>query len=862
MFGRGRVRLAFRLATGGAGRAAVLARVASLVAASPAGTAVLVEVGFPDGSLQLIPSGEDLRHAMEAAAREFPGALRLGPAGPAPSPPSGFAVERAGRYVARGEPVRSASARPVNGEPDRRVPARPDREIEDDPPWTVPLPSGIWLGAQHHWFSTGDGRVRVESRYRLAVEAGPASAGAIGAAAALATPPTHRLGPEGMVAWGPHSRRARRAWRSGRPSGWSTSGLPPLTAAEAPAGVEWVVQAPFPTTEELAHHLVVLGASGSGKTTFLARLAARAITEGTPVLLFDVHGDLGPAVLARLSEPARRRLVALDPTDPAGPGPGIPVLDGTGRSAEREAAFVVAALKRLSAEGSELYWGFRLERIFETLVRVVQEEGGTLVDLYALLQDPRRRESSRLATRSPVVAGFLDELPAILRRNPEFLWPAAARLAKVVLSPALTALLAPAPGRAVPFARLLRSGGRSLAVRIPTNVLGPEASAVAATLLLTRAYLELAEASTSSPATLLVLDEVAAFSPRLVAEILAEGRKFGIRAALATQFPERLAPEVRQAAAGSAGTHVVFRVPAPAAAATGIWVGLTAESARRALPRLPDGWAVVAPGRSGLRPRLIVDPAPSPRSGAPHWRAAVAVTRAEFGAGTIEVVGPRADEAEESVLLALYAAEGPRSLAQLVGPAAGTDAAFAAARLERLAGLERRSLVEGGPDGLVITPAGARYLGATADHGATIEGTEHRRLLLQAFRIFARHGERLELLRQGRYDTRLPDARLRLVGPELRAASPAALRAGLERRQTGWAWGYFGGRDVFVEAEVSGAERPERIRRGVAKAARAGAFALFLVSDARRARRVRGTLDRAGTDRRQWAVWTLRDRSA
>jgi len=60
-----------------------------------------------------------------------------------------------------------------------------------------------------------------------------------------------------------------------------------------------------------------------------------------------------------------------------------------------------------------------------------------------------------------------------------------------------------------------------------------------------------------------------------------------------------------------------------------------------------------------------------------------------------------------------------------------------------------------------------------------------------------------------------------------------------------------------VEAEVSGALRPSRVRHGLEKARARGAFALFVVGDAARAARVRRTLraDGWGPDRAQ--VWTL-----
>lgn len=84
------------------------------------------------------------------------------------------------------------------------------------------------------------------------------------------------------------------------------------------------------------------------------------------------------------------------------------------------------------------------------------------------------------------------------------------------------------------------------------------------------------------------------------------------------------------------------------------------------------------------------------------------------------------------------------------------------------------------------------------------------------------------------------------------------MAAALEEAQRGWAWRCFQGLDVHVEAEVSGALRAARVRRGWEKARGRGAFALFLVGDARRAARVRTALRTLGAGPQSAQVWTLR----
>jgi hypothetical protein len=620
----------------------------------------------------------------------------------------------------------------------------------------------------------------------------------------------------------------------------------------------WAPRPPFVPAR--AGHAVVLGATGAGKTWFLADRAAGAIARGESVVAIDLHGDLTPSITSRLGPAARARIVCVDLSDR--PFPGIAAIDSAA-SPERAAAHLVAALKRLTPDGSEVYWGFRLERILDAFVRLVQESRGSLLDLYALLTDPDLRDATRLATAEPDLSRFLEELGPIVRRTPDFLWGAAARLAKVVAVPSLAELLAPGDG-GLPVEDLL-GAGRSLLVRIPFALLGPEAAAFAGTLVLARIYLGVAALPPEAPrrpSTLVVLDEVQGLSPRLVAEMLAESRKFGFRLLVATQFPERLTPELRSAVAGVVRDIVAFRIPRPSVAVAGAWLGMTQADSERWLVDLPVGHGLArSPDAPTIRPIAPIPRAPTDDGSS--WVRAVSMTRGEFGPRSPADLGPRPDDPlTERLLLAILAAEEqtrPLDLGDLAAAAErlpGPPAEVAALAL-RVSPLERRGYFWRAPDGVRLTPAGERRLGLTAPSGATKESAEHRRLVMTAFRLFARRGHLLEVVRQGRFDTRLPDAYYRQIPERVRAGPPGELIAALDRVRRGWAWRFFGGRDVHVEAEVSGALRPARIRHGFAKAEARHAFALFLVADGRRAARVRTTLQGLGVGIDRAQVWTL-----
>jgi Type IV secretion-system coupling protein DNA-binding domain len=821
-----------------------LERIAEALARAPSGHALLIEQLDGGRYPQITAARPEFEPTLTAVARSLPGVWSPVPraVGPAWTWDHGTQVG----FLTRRPRGEEEAERPAPRAPAVRATVSP----RDAP---------LGLDVQAHWFPDTTGRLRVWTRF-VASRGGAGEAALLYGGLELARSIEAAGEPAVDV-------RIERRWL-GAEAEWSTGRLgrlrrgPPLELAPiaAAASVPLVARAPEGASDPV-RHTVVLGATGSGKTGLVAAMAADRIARGTPVLLFDVHGDLAPAVVARLSPSHRRRVLAIDAADPRGRIPGVSILDpAPGGGAEAAAADVVAALKRLSSEGGETYWGFRLERIFDTFVRLVQDEQGSLLDLAALLTDARRRESARLTTRRPDAARFLDELPAILRRSPEFLWPAASRLSKIALVPALAALLAPSDG-GLPIEEWVGGGG-SLVFRLPFSHLGPEGAALAGTLLATRSYLVLARSPVRRGKrlrALFVVDEAHAFSARLLTEMLAEGRKFGIGVVIASQYPERLEPELRAAAAGAAGTHIVFRVPPAAARDVGSWIGMTPTAAVELLPALPVGQALAV--RSG-EPARFLSGEPLPRDPRAAWASRVDATALAYLDSEMGTSVDEPDAIGDMLLLELVGrdgADGSADESEVLSALARRevdpiDPEVAARELARLAG---RGWVERTAGRVRSLPAGERRLGIGAPTGAVTESAEHRALLVEALRVLARRGLRLEILRQGRFDTRLPDAVVAIVPRPSPDASPETVWRTLESRRTGWGWRFFHGRNVHFEAEVSGAERRERIRRGLHKAERRGAFALFLVADARRARRVRAVLVDEGVFPHRAQVWTL-----
>ncbi|MCI4345445.1 MAG: hypothetical protein L3K07_01625 [Thermoplasmata archaeon] len=773
------------------------------------------------------------------------------PAGPAHLPPESFVCTEYGVLEPRLEDPAVPGASDEASQRTTSAP-RPEAGLAPSP---VPLAGyrpgveGLWFALQEHLRSDGNGGLELWVRILAASEEGPA-----GPIERAAPELTARGSLQGLAAAG--LRTVRPGWAVRRE--WSTAAVnrfrsavpfevdPELAGRLLAAGVPGP-----PDAGEAARHTICFGASGSGKSAYLAELARSRLRAGKPMVLLDVHGTLGPELLAGLEPAERRRVSAIDPTA-AGPIAGLELLrPAEGDRGETERAQLLSAFRRIGAHDGATYWGFRIDRVLESFLALTQESGGDLRELAGLLTDPARRELARRLTRTPALAAFLDELPALLRRNPEFLWPATARLGRLLLSPRLLACVAPR-GHGLDVPALL-AAGRSLVLRLPIGELGPEAAELVGTLLLTRIYLDLTrpgrDRSAGDPPVLLLLDEAQRLSPHLLAEMLAEGRKFGLSVVAATQYPERLDPEARAAAAGAASRHLLFRAPRAIARETGRWAGLEPSVAETLLPSLPPGSCVEAVVGPRAPRRLRSVPIPQPiEPGA--WEEVLRRSAVEAGISVdAEVEAPD----EDALRLTLLTLPGPSE--------PGTENPFASGETALLEELRRRGLASTGTAGARLTPRGELAAEVLARTGAVRESETHRRLLLRAARIFARRGFLLELPRQGSFDRQVPDGRFRQLG-ELPPSTPVELAVALDRARGSWAWRSFAGRDVHLEAEVSGALRPERIRHGLRKARANGAFALFLVPDAARARRVRTVLRAAGVGREEAAVWTLVERPA
>jgi type IV secretion system coupling TraD/TrwB family protein len=312
------------------------------------------------------------------------------------------------------------------------------------------------------------------------------------------------------------------------------------------------VEIPLPVR---LRHTYVLGATGSGKSALLARLAVDDALAGVGLCLVDPHGDLCHDVLSRLPEERMGDLVLVSLAEDG----LVPVWNPfrarvpSGKLADDLAR---AFLAQTTSGGA------RMEHNLRMLAYVVAELGGTLQDLAELAARSERGEALRreaLETiANPQVHRFLrSELPKYAASE---LGSVTNKLSRLLLDDALGAMFSQHENALEP--RAWMDEGRVVLVNLASGHVGADHARFVGSLLISLVYrAALSRADTPERARrpfVLYLDEFQQFQAATLAELLSEGRKYGLGAVMAHQERGQLGEGLAHAL-GNCAVSVFFR---------------------------------------------------------------------------------------------------------------------------------------------------------------------------------------------------------------------------------------------------------------------------------------------------------------
>jgi energy-coupling factor transporter ATP-binding protein EcfA2 len=315
------------------------------------------------------------------------------------------------------------------------------------------------------------------------------------------------------------------------------------------------------TDDERARHVYLVGKSGSGKSTLLFNLAMLDILAGEGVTIIDPHGDLAEAIADRIPSWRTNDVCYLNVADTERPVGFNPLAGVAPHRRALAAAGMVSAFKHLWGDS----WGPRLEHfLYHGLSALLDRRHATLIDLPRLYTDERfRRETLRLV-RDPITHRFWEEEFAGYdqRFRTEAIAPILNKAGQFATSPNVRAIIGQtSPKFDLAFAM---DNHRIIIANLAKGVIGEQASNLLGSLLVSHLQLVAMGRSTipedKRAPFFIHVDEFQSFGTDAFASLMSEARKYGAHFCLSHQFTDQIAPHVRAAVLGNAGTLIVFRV--------------------------------------------------------------------------------------------------------------------------------------------------------------------------------------------------------------------------------------------------------------------------------------------------------------
>lgn len=306
-------------------------------------------------------------------------------------------------------------------------------------------------------------------------------------------------------------------------------------------------------------HLHVIGATGTGKSTFLLNLITQDIENGEGLAVLDPHGDLIESILCQIPENRLNDVMIIDPSDAEFPL-GFNILSGHSEI-EKEilSSDLVAGFKRLSTS-----WGDQMNSVLANAILAFLEspKGGTLIDLRRFLIEKSFRDTFLRSVTDPSITYYWEKeypllksssIGSILTRLDTFLRPKLIRnMVAQKTSPN--------------FERIMDSK-KILLVKLSQGLIGTENSYLLGTLIVSKiqqaAMARQALDKTERTPFYLYIDEFQNFITPSMSAILSGARKYHLGLILAHQDMQQLVKydsELATSITSNAGTRVCFRL--------------------------------------------------------------------------------------------------------------------------------------------------------------------------------------------------------------------------------------------------------------------------------------------------------------
>jgi hypothetical protein len=309
-------------------------------------------------------------------------------------------------------------------------------------------------------------------------------------------------------------------------------------------------------------HTYVIGKTGAGKSNLLLTLILQDIQNGEGLTVIDPHGDLVEQIAASIPAHRRDDLIWFNVPDPNQPYGYNPLKHVARHRRSLAASGLLEAFHKLWGDKA---WGQRLEYILRNaLLAMLDQPNADLTDLLRLLRDDSyRKQVIENIQNKPVRDFWIYEYPKYAARyRAEAIAPIQSKISAFLADPLLRRILTE-PETPLHLRRTMDEG-KILLINLAKGKLGEDSSAMLGALLVTTLGLAGFSRADTDPSKRrhhwVYMDEFQNFTTLSIANMLSELRKYNVGLTMAHQYLTQLAPEVRDAVVGNAGTLISFRL--------------------------------------------------------------------------------------------------------------------------------------------------------------------------------------------------------------------------------------------------------------------------------------------------------------
>jgi hypothetical protein len=311
-------------------------------------------------------------------------------------------------------------------------------------------------------------------------------------------------------------------------------------------------------------HVVLLGRTGSGKSTELVALAADDLHAGRGFTFIDPHGDAVARLLDAVPEDQAQRVHLLELAEKERPR-GFNPMELDGADPEIVAAQFVDTMRDLYfahlAAPPHRQLQYLRSGLLTMLTQPAFDEPWTLESLNRLFIDPRFRAEVLAGVTDPTVTAFWEhQWPKGKRGMTD---PSAdaliSKLSAFLSYPSIRAIVS-APHSTIRPRRIMDAGEVLL---VDLSRAGGDNAWLFGGLVIDRYYVDALGRQNLTPAQrvphTLYIDEVQLFDTSAMRGIPAEGRKFALRLVMATQYLDALGRELQRSIRANVATVMLLQ---------------------------------------------------------------------------------------------------------------------------------------------------------------------------------------------------------------------------------------------------------------------------------------------------------------